>query len=390
MNLNLSGSFIRAKLVFRINFLSYLNIFWLLLSINLVTACSSGYAQTPSATPNSANLSAVLNINELKISMAESSLKVNPSLRAIAELTNALEQYLNTNCFGPLHKTLKYEGPPTNPDCTSKMERLFEIYPENPVATCLRDGIAAESCLATYRNQTLSAFTGGSSNETIPDPALKVGLSSQDTDKVRAISATLAEVNRQYQDATSDQDKLKLMDDASQLYDQILSVACKIHALQLEDPLGTQKKEEEDISIREVRAKLLKIPPAMRGDYQNQLLTQAEEDLGKARGDKYQQAIILRKIAVIQNPDNTKALTAAGKTRVRVVLPRCAELIEQSSSILPYLPSPICHREGWYSPQCIEAINKWHTYSQKRNEAKRKSADSKSAPPTPSSIISSF
>jgi hypothetical protein len=340
------------------------------------------------STPNpKTDLNQALNITELKISMAESSLKVNPSLRTLAELAAALEDYLNNNCFGQLLSTLKYDGPPTDPNCISKMERLLSFYPNNPVAVCLRDGIAAPSCENAYNVQELRAFT---SSDSAADPALKVGLSAQDEAKVKALSETLANVNRDYQSAQQVADKQKLMDDAAQLYDQLLSVTCKLYSLKLEQPQGAKDEPTEDPSIREVRERLLKIPPALRGDYQNQLLTQAEEELGRAASDKARQALILERIKVIQNPDNRQTLTAADKERIRIVLPRCKELIEQSAKILPHLPSPICHRQGWRSPQCVKAIEGWHRYRAKVAEESRKRGERNAVVATPAPIISSF
>jgi hypothetical protein len=375
-------------------------------SVSLSFSFSASHAQqqqqqaaqpASAAAPATTDLRSALNINDLAISMAESSLKLNPSLRLVAELSNALEAYLTKNCFGDLLQTLRYEGPPTNPDCIARMERLFEVYPDNPVAVCLRDGIEAKSCADAYRNQRTEAFRDSYASITeIPDPALKVGLTAADNTKLRALEETLRNVNADYQKATTDEQKAKYMTDATALYDQILSVACKISALKLEDPKngrgedGEEKQEEqEDYSIREAREKLLKIPPGMRPDYQRKMLAEAEAELERAANDKSAQQVILKKIEVINNPDDRKAITAQGKLRVRIVLPVCDEYSKQSARIIPQFPSPTCHREGWYSPQCIGALRQWHTYKRQVQEAAAKRAG-KAAAPTPNPIISSF
>jgi hypothetical protein len=335
-----------------------------------------------------ASLQKALSISDLKIEMAESSWKIKPTLKGLAELSNALEGYLNENCFGNMLKTLSYEGPPTNPDCIARMERLLDIYPGNPVAICLRDGIGAQSCSDAYRGQSMKQFLSSTSVEDAPDPALRVGLSAQDREKLRAINDTLASVNKDYQGASTDEEKQKHTDDAMHLYDQALSIACKIVALQLEDPTADKNKETEDATVREVREKLLKIPPALRPEYQNRLMTQAEEELAKAKGSPSQQKVILQKIAVIQNPEVDTRPTAAGKIRYRVVLPECYDLVGKATVLLPNLPSPTCHRDGWQSPQCLAAVRKWHDYRAKVAERKRQNV--KRALPTPGSQISSF
>jgi hypothetical protein len=362
-------------------------------------------AQPAPAAPATTDLRSALNINDLAISMAESSLKLNPSLRLVAELSNALEAYLTKNCFGNLLQTLRYEGPPTNPDCIARMERLLEVYPDNPVAVCLRDGIEAKSCTDAYRNQRTEAFRDSYASITeIPDPALKVGLTAADNAKLRALEETLRNVNADYQKAATDEQKAKYMTDATALYDQVLSVACKITALKLEDPKNRrnedgdeeeqeeeeeEKEEQEDYSIREAREKLLKIPPGMRPDYQRKMLAEAEAELERAAHDKSAQQLILKKIEVINNPDNRKPITAQGKLRVRIILPVCDDYSKQSAKIIPQFPSPTCHREGWYSPQCIGALRQWHNYKRQMQDAAAKRAG-KAAAPTAHPIISSF
>jgi hypothetical protein len=360
--------------------------------------------ETPSATPQqqqqlkdsnrpqptvpTQSLQKALSITDLKIEMAESSWKIKPTLRALTELANALEQYLNENCFGDMLKTLSYVGPPTNPDCLMRMERLLDIYPENPVATCLRDGIEAQSCSDAYRGQSMTQFSSATSSEDAPDPALRVGLSAQDNEKLRAINETLSNVNRDYQRSTTDAEKQKHTEDAMHLYDRALSIACKIVALKLDDPSASKNQESEHPSVREAREKLLKIPPALRPDYQNKLITEAEEDLAKAKNSPSDQKVILAKIAAIQNPEVDTTPKTAGKIRYRVVLPQCYDLVGKATVLVPNLPSPTCHRDGWQSPQCLAAIKKWHTY--KAQVAERKKQSEQRALPTPGSQISSF
>lgn len=372
-------------------------------SISLLFLCTCANSQEPdksSATQEQANptaqkadasiqsLKKALSVNELKIEMAESSWKIKRSLRNLTELANSLEAYLNENCFGDMLKTLSYAGPPTNPDCLARMDRLLDIYPDNPVATCLRDGIEAQSCGDAYRGQSMKQFSPSTSEEDVPDPALRVGLSAQDVQKLRAINETLGNINKDYQKAAADSEKQQHTDDAMHLYDQALSIACKIVALQLEDPTAGKTVESEHPAIREVREKILKIPPALRPEYQERLTTEAEEALAKAKDSPTEQKMILKKIEVIQNPEVDTTPRTTGKLRYRVVLPECYDLVAKAAILVPNLPSPTCHRDGWQSPQCLVAVKKWHAY---RNQvAERKRRDQKLAQPTAGSQISSF
>lgn len=333
-------------------------------------------------------LDEALDVNELKIEMAETSLKINPTLRTIADLSFALENYLTATCFGNLFRTLKYDGPPTDPRCIARMERLLSIYPHNPIAICLRDGIESPTCVEAYRSQEFESFSGGSSLEDVPDPALKVGLTRQDTKKLDALFEMLRNVNDQYQAATKDAEKQKLLDDATQLHEKILSTSCAIAAIRLKDS-SDQVEEKEDPSIREIRERLLKVPPGLRGDYQKQLLQKTEEELARSKGDPGARALILAKIKVIQDPEKKRDISASGKIRVRVVLPKCAEAIDNSSKAIPRFAAPTCYQMGWYSPQCVAAIRNWYAYRQ-QVEAEVRKRNPKAPTPTPRPLISKF
>jgi hypothetical protein len=320
--------------------------------------------------------------------MAESTWKIRPSLQALAELANALEGYLNENCFGAMLQTLSYSGPPTNPDCIATMERLLDLYPNNPVATCLRDGIESQTCSDTYRGQSMKQFNTSASLEDTPDPALRIGLSASDREKLTAITETLNNVNRDYQTLAGDAEKQQQMENAMHLYDQALSIACKIVALQLEDPLAGKGAAVEDVSVREIREKLMKVPPALRAEYQSKLMTQAEEELAKTKEDSSERALVLKRIEAIQKPEVDNKPTTLGKLRYRVVLPECYDLVGRAAVLVPSLPSPTCHRDGWQSPQCFAAVKRWHSY-RKRIADQRKIIEERNRP-TPGSQIGAF
>jgi len=327
----------------------------------------------PSAhTQQDPDMSATLGVLELKIQMAEGSLKLNPSERNLTSLISSLEESLNTSCLKSLPVTLKYEGPPTNPNCIARMERLLEINPDNPAAICLRDGIAAPSCLAAYRDQKLVEFYDSSSLlEDLPDPSLKVGLSAVETQRLKVLSEMLENINRQFQNAESSEDKNKSMDDAVGVYDQLLSLSCRIVALRLRPLTENDTAIYEPSRIVEARKQLLQIPKNMRGDYQTQMLRKVEEELALYTGNAKGKQELLDLMAVINQPDNSKPLTAIRLERSRVVLSSCYRFIEQATKFIPLFPAPKCHAEGWYSPQCINALKQWRNAKRQRLESER-------------------
>jgi hypothetical protein len=336
------------------------------------------------------NAVAALDVDDLKIAMAESSLQVNPSLRTTSELASALESTISKTCFGDTLRTLKYEGSPTDPNCLAKMERLLQLYPESPVGICLRDGFQADSCVSAYQTQTFAPYKGSSGPEGLQDPALKVGLSKREKDKLSSLSSTLEDVNKRYQAARSDSEKQSSINDATRLYDQLLGISCRVVAISLEDKPGASSvPEHENGDLVEIRRKIMKLPPALRAEHQERMLQKAEEELGQAKDNKDRREFILKKIQVIQNPEVKTVISTEGKLRVRVVLPECFELVQKAEKIIPNLPSPICHRVGWYSPQCVTAIKSWHAY-RKQLDAQARKTDPKYATPTPKPIISTF
>jgi hypothetical protein len=366
----------------------------LLLITLTITVAPALSQETPKATnSNQANLHDALNINDLAITMAESSFKVTPSLKKLSELVGALETSLTRNCYGSMLQTLSYSGTPTDPTCLAQMERLLDLYPNNPVAVCLRDGIDAQSCSDAYRGQSVELFKGAMAPlEDIPDPALKVGLTAADREKLSALEETLKNVNKDYQKVRSDEDKYKYLIDAAQIHDRMLAVACKVAAVKLEEPASAklQPSTTEDFSIRDAREKLLKLPPALRPEYQRKMLLEAETELATKGKDKQAQQIILKRIAVINNPEDTRlTVSAAGKLRIRIILPSCDEYSQRATKAIPQFPSPTCHREGWHSPQCISALRQWHATRRKMQDSIAKHSTN-TTPTAPPSIISSF
>lgn len=332
------------------------------------------------------NLSNAVGINELKIQMAESRLKLLPNQKAVSDLVVALEEFLNTSCMGNIQHTLTYAGNPTNPSCISRMQKILEINPGNPVGLCVRDGIGSEGCIEAYKNQKLQYHVQGSSDPET-DPVLKVGLSAADTERLTKILETLKGIDDRYQKASEDAEKKKLLDDAALIYDQALSVACKVSALQLK-PIENTDKTSEPIEVTQARERLLQVPSALRTDYQREMANKVQKELETPNLSADRQKTLREVLKVIDDPTAVPTQDAAHTVRTRIVLEQCYELIEQAKAASPNLPSPICHQEGWYSPQCILALKRWRILKQQEESGGR--GKGTPAPVATSSMISTF
>jgi hypothetical protein len=69
------------------------------------------------------DVSNALGLPEIKVEMAESRLKLNPSPQALNDLVIALEELLNSKCMTKLPQTLTYPGNPSDPICIARMQR---------------------------------------------------------------------------------------------------------------------------------------------------------------------------------------------------------------------------------------------------------------------------
>jgi hypothetical protein len=357
----------------------------LILLLSLASPSHAEPTKTPQMSKSVSNLSNAIGMNELKIEMSESRLKMSKNPKALNDLVNALEDYLNTTCMTKLPQTLAYTGNPTDPMCIARVERLLELHPGNPVATCTRDGIAAKSCIEAYRNQRIHPIPQGSTNEDI-DPSLRVGLSETTLDKIGKVEETLAEVNRKYQNASTPEEKKALINDAATLYDQALSMACKLSSVALVS--GESDGElVERAELAQARERLMQVPAMIRKDYQREMEEKALLEMGNPKTSEARKKEIQELIKVIQDPTALSASQTANMDRTRFILEKCANLIDVAVSIIPDLPAAVCYREGWYTPQCVVALKRWRAMKQQEQAAAKGTVAPKSRTP---SIISTF
>jgi len=331
------------------------------------------------------NISRAVGLDELKIEMAETRLKLSPSSKIVSDLASALEEYLNTMCMAKLPQTLSYAGKPQDPTCIARVQRLLELNPGNPVATCTQDGIASKPCIDAYQNQTIVVIYPSTKDEDL-DPTLKVGLSAVTMERIVKVEQSLQEINAKYQQTLTPDEKRALLNDAATLYDQILYMACKVSAVGFlpgEERSGKSESEE----ITQARERLLQIPAAIRGDYQREMTAKAEKELADSQTSPDRTAQLKELIAVIKDPEGLSKRQLGNLKRTRFILSKCSEILNVANKIVPDLPSITCFRQGWYTPQCTYAQKKW--LMQKQQEA-NKATGTPGVPTPKTSMISTF
>lgn len=356
----------------------------------LVTAqpCLAEPIPTPptQSQPSKVGLPQALGINELKLQMAESTYKLRPSIKTLSDLISSLEEVINATCLAQLPRTLSFPGKPSDPTCVGYMERLLELYPENPVGLCLRDGIDAPSCADAYKKQAVAVYDPSQHDGGLSDPSLRIGLTRQEDEKLQLLSEALANLNQQYQSTQDAPEKQRLVDQATDIYDQALAISCRITGTTLIQTSETFDPSS-DAEIRDIRQKLLPLPQSVREDHQGRMLSQAEE---KLKGMKVGSADWKRQQGVIQTikrPDLEPIPLASSLQRTRLVLATCAQFIQEAAAATQGFPAPTCHKDGWYTPQCIQALKSWRSLKAQR---KAVLSGTPGAPARPTSVISTF
>lgn len=350
---------------------------------------TSAPAPRPSSSPAPPS-----DLTEIKIQMAEARLKLVQSDRNLNALVSALEEFINRSCFSDLTKTLKYDGPPTDPVCIARMEQLLEVNPDNPVGLCLRDGIDAKSCFDAYKTQqVVEYYESESLLADLPDPSLKVGLSAAETERIKVQREMLSNINKQYSGAATDEQKGKYLNDAIGIYDQLLATACRVSALRLRRSEGRQESSSEPPRVAEARKKLLQIPPTMRADYQRQMREQAEDELARYRGDSRGKQELVQLIAAIDQPDITSERPRyTDLRRTRILLSACFNTLEQAKAFLPDYPGGECFSQGFQTPACIRALREWRAKKEleRKAEKARLSRTPAAKKPAEESMIATF
>jgi hypothetical protein len=109
------------------------------------------------------------------------------------------------------------------------------------------------------------------------------------------------------------------------------------------------------------------------------MLVEVENRLAAAKGNVLEQLRLKTLMEVIRNPSGDGTMTVKTNERERLILPKCNEVITQTLQAFPKAPAPICHQNGWFTPNCIQAIRMYRTeLRQQRAQAEATAKASKS------------
>lgn len=349
-----------------------------LLSWFLILAGAGAAPKTPvpAASPTKvtikspADLAKALDVADLTLEMSESSYKLTPSNKTLSELISALEKFLTSRCVSAdVFKTLKYDGNPSNAACLSRLKRLLEVHPQNPIALCLKDGIDSESCRAAAEAQKVSVYDGSQdSQDELIDPVLKAGLPGRVTIDLDKDRAKVEDLNIKFGQTPTEEEKETIRAEIYKIYDRMLAAACSVTSVRF-IPKNQATPVPEHPRLQDLKEKFSKIPPAMRAGYQKQMLSKLEEELANSRSSPEEKKVLVEMMRVLQNPEEVVNVSVDSLQRTRLLLPQCFNLVNKISSIDGTLPQPSCHYSGWFSPQCIDALR---AYQKKKAAIQKK------------------
>ena len=296
---------------------------------------SNGFSQeqTPSATPSLAAPVAHSPLSpqeliDLRIQMAESGYDLQKTPENFSTMVVGYEDMVSALCMPELHESLFHGANPTEPNCRRYLDKLLELFPDDPVGICARDGIDSQNCYDQFAYQQIDTYTFYDRNQPGQSSPLELDLKLA-REKDRPQIEILA----------------KKVNDAQLAFGQNKSAATrKILAQSLYQFLGLQ--------CRIVRTAIEERPRAV-----------VISRLSQHDGDKKKESVsdpllgyIDDKLGGGSSPTPTPIpLPTELKVRVRYLTPECLNAIAQYGAIDTYLAAPICTREGSISPRCVRA-----------------------------------
>jgi hypothetical protein len=275
-------------------------------------------------------------------SLAENSHKIGKSEATRLALLVAYERVIGPICMPELHRALAYGGSPTDPRCLEYLDKTSRLDINNPLVVCAREGIDAKLCRLTFEAQKVEPYFPGysgtdSSNAGAAGEQLDAKLGESTIEpKLMEIDNEIKAIEYRLfaRQAITPEQRTILRN----RYEQALALACRVTRLAFaEEPTagagsGVPGRDESGPSAP--------TPPPLFPQ-----LTQGDKPKGPM-------AELLEKLGdspTVENP------IAPEKIRKRLISDRCRDFIDRALRYEPVMALPVCYREGFYTPACIDA-----------------------------------
>ena len=297
---------------------------------------------------------------ELQAMLAESAFLRKKTIDARADLINIYESMIGRVCMPDLTVSLAYDGHSTWKQCTDLIDKVLDLDPLNPTASCARDGIDSKSCRVAYASVKFDVYSPSDvSYSSSGDPKLDLEAKLTESKNEPVISKLDSELMDSTYPRLNTADPVRVAK-VRALFSRLLALSCTGVRLKLESAAAAfsapgfgspKQKADSDGILGEASIPDLGAPPIGR-------------DASAASAPN-------------QMPEDAKAINFG---RVRLLPTRCQKYVEASLQLFPDFTPAICQKWGYYSPVCIDA---------KRRERK-KSGKTSSAPISNGSEFTTF
>ena len=343
-------------------------------SVTSESSNSTGTSEQRAANPDSSTGSSSAarvpfakgaDMTTLRLSMAESVFALDPSLENRANLILAIERVVEESCMPRLTQTLQHLGmnslpAPQKESCRKQLFALFALDGASPTGFCARDGIDSANCAAAYKNQVSGSYGGGYVAPTTPE-ALRPGMKATAQDQ----AALLYQELRQRKAALLDHESIEGRIAIRTLYARLLTINCAVVRLALQE---LPPQEAMAASNRDSMLGRPLDPNVPIEQYVDVLVQGARAKATPTGGPS------------AGNPDGAAPTEGPPFFRNRLTSDACQFYVREGLQFEPGFAAPICHSEGFSSPQCITALRKEQIETQ---AAIQKSRQVKGLPPLP-------
>lgn len=303
----------------------------------------------PSPTPLRPLSKAVENLR-WEASLAENSYGLDRSESSALALIAAYERLLGPLCMPDIHRTLEYAGSPTDPRCLEAIDKIVAIDAENPLVLCARDGIDAKSCRSAFASQRVESFVPGYSNP-LSNANLQgvAGLNEKLT--VSTLDSKLQPIMnriRMFEQRARSGVKLspEEMTQVVKSFEEALSLTCRLNRIEVVGGLSRSGNKPGSSPPRATPTPPPLFPALAGGTRRKSPFDDVLEQFGGG------------------SSSSSNDINPLGPVRIRKITDRCKDLVTRALALDRTMALPVCYRDGFYSPSCIDARRKERTSSQ--------------------------
>lgn len=281
---------------------------------------------------------------ELESELARANFEQQPTDENRALLLQSYEKLLQSKCMPQLMQTLVHDGYPSDSKpCFDLLSRTFKLDSSNPIAFCARDGIDSKNCTIAYKRQRVSPFGPPFEPQKLVS-GLEAGQPVTTVDTLARFALTIKDQQGRAGAKATEPQKIYIRS----LYDRALVISCAVQRLELKrdtstppaggssDKYGASSNDiKRAIALLEAKPTPTNPPRAARTPAREAFEAKKNPTSETEKGDSGYGPIFFRN---------------------RLLPTTCMYFITEGLHFEPDLATAICHRDGFYSPSCIQSM----------------------------------